>query len=148
MIDNIIIKNVTTYDNTGTSVDDLKKVNFFFGYNGSGKSTIAKYLKDLSITEPANKNASYLNCTQTGYDSENNEILVFDQQFIDTNFKSETGKLKGVFSLDEINITIKENLEKNLEKKIFLDKNIDLNNRRIQAIQASQNSNKKKYKKK
>ena len=44
MITKINVKNVASYNPTaGVEINDLKKVNFFFGFNGSGKSTIAKY---------------------------------------------------------------------------------------------------------
>ena len=49
MITKIKLKNVATYDNIGVEINSLNKVNFFFGYNGSGKSTIAKYLKNITL---------------------------------------------------------------------------------------------------
>ena len=49
MISQISIKNVASYDNTGVVINTDKKINYFFGYNGSGKSTIAKYLHDITL---------------------------------------------------------------------------------------------------
>ena len=68
MIESITLKNIATYDHiAGVEIKDLKKVNFFFGYNGAGKSTIAKYLSDLSLEEIARKD-EYKDCSQNGYD--------------------------------------------------------------------------------
>lgn len=86
-------------------------MNFFFGYNSSGKLTIAKFLRDVSITEPEKKNNDYKTCFQVGYDSTKNEILVFDEYFIEDNFHKQQN-FKGVFSLDKKNQNIKNNLDK------------------------------------
>lgn len=86
-------------------------MNFFFGYNSSGKSTIAKFLRDVSITETEKKNNDYKTCFQVGYDSTKNEILVFDEYFIEDNFHKQQN-FKGVFSLDKKNQNIKNNLDK------------------------------------
>ena len=45
MIEEIVVKkNVTVYDdNEGINIKDLDKVNFIYGANGSGKTTISRY---------------------------------------------------------------------------------------------------------
>ena len=38
MITSLLIKNVASYDaSDGVEINDLKRVNFFFGFNGTGK---------------------------------------------------------------------------------------------------------------
>ncbi len=102
MIETINIKNVATFEPTnGVQITDLKKVNFFFGFNGSGKSTIAKYLHNLSLEE-SQRNLDFKDCTQNGYDDSIHQILTFDENFTEVNFNQNT-LLKGVFSLNEKN---------------------------------------------
>ena len=86
MIESFTIKNVATFDPTkGVHVSDLKKVNFFFGYNGSGKSTIVKYLYNLSLEQ--NQRAQEFNdCLQVGYIPTDHQIIVFDENFTEINF--------------------------------------------------------------
>lgn len=128
MIKSISLKNITSYIDTGVQINDLKKVNFFFGYNGSGKSTIAKYLHDLSLDEN-DRNKDFENCEQTGYEKDKHVIQVFDEQFIEDNF-NKSAFLKGVFSLNETNdiidgkITLEENIIKNYTKYIDSKKNL------------------------
>ena len=102
MIKTINIKNIATFDPTnGVQITDLKKVNFFFGFNGSGKSTIAKYIHNLSLKE-SQRNPDFKDCTQNGYNDSNHQILTFDENFTEVNFKHNPS-FKGVFSLNEKN---------------------------------------------
>ncbi|MDN3657373.1 AAA family ATPase [Ferruginibacter paludis] len=105
MIETLKIKNIATYDSVdGVEIPDLKKVNFFFGYNGSGKSTIVKYLYNLSL-DTSLKSQDFNDCSQTGYIESNQQILVFDENFTEVNF-NRNPVLKGVFSLNQANAII------------------------------------------
>ncbi|WP_457560329.1 AAA family ATPase [Caminibacter sp.] len=116
MIKKIIMKNIATYDENGVEINDLKKVNFFFGHNGAGKSTIAKYLYNLSL-ELDKQDLRFVDCTQDGYDIEKHHILVFNEDFTKRNF-IENKTLKGIFFLNEIN----EEIDKKIKKLEDLDK--------------------------
>lgn len=74
-------------------------VNFFFGKNGAGKSTIAKaFVEGSGLTWAAGKNpADYV-------------LLVYNQDFVNRNFAT-YGDLKGVFTLSETNIEIQKQIE-------------------------------------
>ena len=47
MIRNISIKNTATFDDTGIEIPEFKKVNFFYGANGSGKTTTLGIVTDI-----------------------------------------------------------------------------------------------------
>jgi len=123
MINTIVIKNVASYDDTGINLSDLKKVNFFFGFNGSGKSTIAKFLHNLNLS-PDQFSSNYSSCTQNGYNSTNHYILTFDEKFTEENFINNEN-LKGVFSLNQANELIDNNISEeelkiqNFDNRIF-----------------------------
>jgi len=133
MITSINLKNVATFDTTnGTTINDLKKVNFFFGFNGTGKSTIANYLRNISLDVP-NQNPSFRQCTNTGFNNTQHQILAFCEEFIEENFKRSTD-FKGVFSLNQSNATIDQQITieetkvqkfENLRDK-YIKKNKDL----------------------
>lgn len=109
MITSLNIKNVATYDTVnGVTINDLKKVNFFFGFNGSGKSTIGKYLRNLSL-ETTNQNTSFNQCSNVGYDSAQHQILTFNEEFTEENFKR-SNDFKGVFSLNQSNALIDQQI--------------------------------------
>ena len=74
-------------------------VNFFYGKNGAGKSTIARTLKSgVGVQWGSEHSAS-------DYD-----VLVYDTDFIDANFKNYES-LAGVFTVNETNIAIQEQVE-------------------------------------
>lgn len=101
MIESILLKNIASYDQNGIQLSDLKKVNFFFGANGSGKSTIAKYLGSLN-QQPENRAHFFNDCSNTGFEGTNHQILIYNEEFVEINF-NRNPLLKGVFSLNETN---------------------------------------------
>jgi len=107
MIKKIIMKNIATFEENGTIIDNLSKINFIYGANGTGKTTISTYLSNPLICN---------NCSIEWHNNERMEILVYNKKFKDENFYSE--KLKGIYTFGEKNrVTIKkiEKLRKELE---------------------------------
>ena len=85
-------------------------VNFFFGNNGTGKSTIAKAIKSgVDVTyAPGRTAADYL-------------PLVYNQEFIDTNFRSYRN-MKGVFTLNAKNATTQQQIDEKTEERTVTQK--------------------------
>ena len=119
MIDSIHIKSVASYDENGAEIQNLKKLNFFFGANGTGKSTIARYLYNLALVEE-NVNSPFSLSTQNGFDSTKETIKVFDADYVSRNFYNRDS-LDGVFSLNEKN----EAIDKEITNKEADIKRID-----------------------
>lgn len=92
MIKQIILKNVATYDDQGVQFDDLKKVNFIYGANGCGKTTISNFIYD-------NSDPKFNSCSLTWQNALPLKVLVYNKEFRERNFGK--GKLNGVFTLGE-----------------------------------------------
>ncbi len=92
MIESITIKKVATYNETGIQLNDLKKVNFIYGSNGCGKTTISNYLQNL--TDP-----KFGNCSVVWENTQELKTLVYNKAFRERNFGN--GKLNGIFTLGE-----------------------------------------------
>ncbi len=83
--------------NTATFSDiEIKPtlVNFFYGNNGTGKSTIAEAIKK-------NEGLSW----EQGYSEDDYSIMVFDKKFITQNF-SGFGNVPGVYTIGKVNAEI------------------------------------------
>lgn len=93
MITSINIKNVATYDPVnGVEIDGLKKVNFIYGANGCGKTTLSNFLLNPDDTKFAQCSLKWENQTPLN-------ILVYNKEFREQNFGK--GKLNGVFTLGQ-----------------------------------------------
>ncbi|MDP3515613.1 MAG: AAA family ATPase [Pseudohongiella sp.] len=90
MIKKISIKNVASYDNAGAQFNDLKKINFIYGANGSGKTTISNCAAEQS-------NSEFKDCTIDWEHGQKLTSLVYNKQFRENNFGK--GKIDGVFTL-------------------------------------------------
>jgi wobble nucleotide-excising tRNase len=133
MITSINIKNIATYDPVnGVEIDGLKKVNFFFGFNGSGKSTIGKYLNNLSF-EQSKISKDFDFCSNVGFDDSQHQILAFNEDFVEDNFISKS-ELKGIFSLNESNDIIDQQILAEEERIKNFQTQIERNKNRIETF--------------
>lgn len=122
MITNIKLDKIATFTEP-VEINDLKKINFIYGSNGTGKTTISNFLYDLS-------NPDFSNCTKIWENNTEIETLVYNKKFREEYFGK--GNLNGVFTLgkaskEEINTinTKKEELkslkEQYVKRKLTLD---------------------------
>ncbi|UQB69933.1 AAA family ATPase [Epilithonimonas zeae] len=135
MINSIILKGVATYDSTdGILINNLKRVNFLYGTNGCGKTTLSNFLQETA-------NPIFANCKVSWVDEQPIKTLVYNKSFREHNFGK--GNISGVFTLgqattDEIKLIeekkeelrkikdeggkLKDTLNSQIEKKKNLEK--------------------------
>lgn len=92
MIKSISISDVATFDRTGVAIENLKKINFIYGANGTGKTTITNFLQETSNTQ-------FSNCTVDWQHAIPLQTLVYNKSFRERNFGQ--GKIDGIFTLGE-----------------------------------------------
>ena len=105
MLEKITLQKCATYDEVGCIVEPLNKINFIYGANGTGKTTISNYIKNPAIPDFSN---CVLNWQNTPLD-----VLVYNKIFREENFS--TGKINGVFTLGK---ATKEEIELIEEKTL------------------------------
>ncbi len=105
MITKITLQSVASYGENPVVLETDKKINLIYGLNGTGKTTLSKYLQDKN-------NTCFSNCSITGLNSE--KMLVYNKKFIDDNFYQDTQK--GIFSLKSENKEAKEKIDKATEQ--------------------------------
>lgn len=146
MIKEIIIKNIASYDKEGIELNP-KSVNFIYGNNGSGKTTITRVVEnpelsvDSSVVWEHNKPI---------------EVLSYNQDFVKANFNSET-TIRGIFTLGEDSEKIYKEIEKiksniatiEIEseslKKSNIEDNIQLDDKKTDISKKLWNKCKKEY---
>ena len=101
------ITNITLNRATFTDVpiDELTFVNFFYGNNGAGKSSIAHAIAEDDCIVWAD-----------GKTADDFDVLVYNQDFINDNFLS-YGDLKGIFIFGEEDIEAKKKIAEFTEQK-------------------------------
>lgn len=103
MIKKISISNIATFKD---SVEvNPRRINYIYGGNGSGKTTVSRLINDSSIS----------NYSSIEWENDQLETVVYNQDFIKKNFEQD--KIKGIFTLGkDIPETEKQIQEKNKEK--------------------------------
>ena len=93
-----------TFENTNAFVEEPTFVNFFFGNNGTGKSTISKAIKSgVGVTYAPGRSAADYN------------VFLYDEEFINRNFQSYHG-MAGVYTLNSDNAKAQQQIEEQQKK--------------------------------
>lgn len=128
MLETITIRNIATFNEDGIQITGLKKVNFFYGANGSGKTTITKLIGQP--TDPL-----YTNCSLGWRGGTSIKALIYNKDFRKANFGN--GTIDGVFtlgratkeeieSINKMQYELNEIKEKGFKKKESLEKVVQL----------------------
>jgi len=104
MIETITLSKTATYADQPEVLGPLRRVNFIFGTNGTGKTTISRVIAN---------DADYATCGVAWKDSRPLQTLVYNRDFVERNF-SRSAELKGVFTLGEKQVKAQEEIK---EKK-------------------------------
>jgi wobble nucleotide-excising tRNase len=130
LIEKINLKSVATYDNVGATLDNLKQVNFIYGNNGAGKTTISEVIR---------KEENYPSCS-IEWKNEKIATYVYNRNFVNENFHLEN-PIKGIFTLGKESIdiqtkidTLKDEIRKHKEEISDLSKRCNTKNEEKMSI--------------
>ena len=110
MITKVSLRNRATFNEEGIQIDNLKKVNFIYGANGSGKTVISNFLTNHEDDNYSESSIDWEHDTPL-------ETLVYNKKFRDDYFSKST--IGGVFTLGKATAD---------EKKVIEDKQVELKN--------------------
>ena len=79
MLESITIKGVATYDATGIQIDNLRKINFIYGTNGCGKTTLSKLIYNPT-------DMAFSDCDLAWKGNLPVNVLVYNKDFRERNF--------------------------------------------------------------
>ena len=121
MIQSITLSGVATYKSE-VSISP-SKINFFYGGNGTGKSTLAKY---ITTQDAAQHGIVHKDGTGT------ERIITYNRDFIQRNFSAEMG-LPGIFTLGQESVETRQEISKLHESIAPLKKEIEMYNSSIDS---------------
>lgn len=131
----ITVNNIASYKNpVDLNID--KKINFFYGLNGSGKTTIANFLQNPDLKR-------YCDCSIS--EGQDKEFIVYNENFVGENFY-ESVEQKGIFTLGIGNKEAKSNIESSQNQiKKLKEEIIDID-RELDKIKSDREKSKNKIK--
>lgn len=97
MIRRIVIRDVASYDHEGVTFDNLQRVNFIYGGNGCGKTTLSRLLAEAGAEGFKIQDSRFKHC-QVEWSVKPIQILVYNKDFRDRNLSE---NIPGVFTLGE-----------------------------------------------
>jgi len=100
MIEDIHLANEGAYDATGTKLNGLKRLNYVFGSNGSGKTTISRVVEG---------SGAFPDCHITWAGGSALETRVYNKDFIEKHFDAESS-IKGIYTFGE-NVEVAEKIK-------------------------------------
>jgi len=106
MINKISVKNIACFCDEGVQIDELSKINFLYGANATGKTTISNV-----INNPEN----YTNSNIEWENEESLKTLVYNDDFLEENI-FEPDQIKGVFTLGEESTEKRQKIEDKNQK--------------------------------
>ncbi|MBR6658524.1 MAG: AAA family ATPase [Paludibacteraceae bacterium] len=104
MITKIELKNIVPYVE-GLTIDNLHKINYIYGANASGKTTLSHFLEQTS-------DEKYKDCTIEWKNGIKVETNVYNRYFRENNFGKSS--IPGVFTLGQATKEEKENIDKKI----------------------------------
>ena len=96
MIESIQISGIAIYGNDPVKFSDLSKLNFVFGSNGSGKTTITRVIADED---------KFPACKISWKGGNKLQSMVYNRDFIERNF-NQSPSLKDILTLGEKNLSL------------------------------------------
>ena len=117
MIKKIVIKEVASFDNEGVTLDNLKRVNFIYGGNACGKTTISRVLscKDIQHVYP--------HC-DVEWDGDPLLVVTYNKDFRNNNFRE--ANIPGVFTLGHASVEAIEDIERMSKERAGYSRAIEM----------------------
>lgn len=126
MIKKIVLRDVATFDSQGVVFDNLQRVNFVYGGNGSGKTTFSRVLGSK------NREEEYPHCKVEWEGDKEMKVLVYNKDFRDRNLRE---NIPGVFTLGEASVEAMNEVEGLRKQAAELGKAVQKKRERAEKIQ-------------
>jgi wobble nucleotide-excising tRNase len=128
MIKKIVLKDIASYDHNGVTFADLQKVNFIYGGNGTGKTTLSRVIKEDNPWAEEKTSEVF-------WEKDVENVLVYNKEFKEENLSEQ---MPGIFLMGEEWVRLEKQREELLPK---LDK---LKNKASRAVKNARTAQRQK----
>lgn len=122
MIKRIVLRNVATFGSEGAVLDNLQRVNYIYGGNGVGKTTLSRVLANIS-------GSRYKDC-EVEWTGMPLKVLVYNRDFRERNLME---NIPGVFTLGAESVKAEKRMETLKQQLAEENKNLTSKRKRIDA---------------
>lgn len=126
MINKIQVKNVATYDENGITIENISKINYIYGANGCGKTTISNFLSDQNA-------GKFSECKLEWENNISEKTFVYNKEFRDRNFRE--SDIAGIFTLGQATSDVIEEIKQKKMDLANIKNNILASNKTIEGLQ-------------
>jgi len=135
MLKKIKVKDIATFDETGIEMD-VRKINYIFGSNGTGKTTLSELLR---------KQDDFPTCRIEWEGNKSNyDVFVYNRNFVRENF-SIRNNIKGIFTLGKESTDLLKKIDDKSEEATKYEDKIDKLDGNIKNIKENLNSMKDEF---
>lgn len=122
MIESISVSQAGSYGNDAQTLMPLVKINYIYGSNGAGKTTISKIIHNES---------SFPSCSIKWKNNNQLTPYVYNRDFVVNNFSGDS--IQGIFTLGEETKDLTENIEKLIQQRDKEQASIDSKKRNLNS---------------
>ena len=99
-----------------SDLDDFKRFNLIYGWNGTGKSTLCRLLRNLQRRAPLNEGSMTIRIDNrdvdgASFNSETTQLCVFNQEFVAENVFTAAKQLAPIYVIGKENIDKQDKLD-------------------------------------
>lgn len=120
------LKNIASFKEEVQKLENLSRINFIYGCNGTGKTTISRVIKN-----PIN----FEDCLVKWQNNKEVETNVYNKDFIKDNFLS-SKDLKGIFTLGKENKEVQEEINRLYDELKKQEEKVDSSQEQIEVKKA------------
>lgn len=137
MIKRVTLRDVATFSSEGATLNDLQRVNFVFGGNGCGKTTISRLLEEVNRLKIIDNGfvvkgtGKYRNC-EVEWTGRPVKVLVYNKDFREKNLKE---NIPGVFTLGKESVEAETRLAEKKKELLAGNRELESKNMKIGACE-------------
>ncbi|MCM1256384.1 MAG: AAA family ATPase [Roseburia sp.] len=125
MIKRIKVRNAATYDDVGVTIENIETINYIYGANGCGKTTISNFLDNMEENQ-------FTDCEAEWESTVAEKVFVYNKAFRERNFRE--SDIAGIFTLGQATTDEIDEINQKKVDLVSVNKNIIASSKTIDDL--------------